>query len=153
VGSRCGYGPEGSRDLDLVRFYLPNQGFRTPESAGGPPPEAQKQIKETWFCGECVRAVEDAVQRELRRGRAPLSGRAGSEAIMVKKKVTRKVTKRAAAPARSEVAPQGRRFDDAQKQHAVVLVASGVSRVQVAATIVLSDSYISPMDDSYIAPS
>jgi len=32
-------------------------------------------------------------------------------------------------------------------------VASGVSRVQVAATIVLSDSYISPMDDSYIAPS
>jgi transposase-like protein len=54
---------------------------------------------------------------------------------MVKKKVTRKVTKRAAAPARSEVAPQGRRFDDAQKQHAVVLVASGVSRVQVAATI------------------
>ena len=72
---------------------------------------------------------------------------------MVKKKVTRKVTKRAAAPARSEVAPQGRRFDDAQKQHAVVLVASGVSRVQVAATIVLSDSYISPMDDSYIAPS
>jgi hypothetical protein len=53
--------------------------------------------------------------------------------MVKRKKVTRKVTKtkRAAAPARSEVAPQGRRFDDAQKQHALVLVASGVSRVQV----------------------
>jgi hypothetical protein len=41
-------------------------------------------------------------QRELRRGRAPLSGRAGSEAIMAKtKKVTRIVIKKAAAPARS----------------------------------------------------
>ena len=55
--------------------------------------------------------------------------------MVKKKKVTRKVTKRAAAPARSEVAPQGRRFDETQKQHALVLVASGVSRVQVAATI------------------
>jgi len=51
---------------------------------------------------------------------------------MVKKK---KVTKKAAAPARSEAAPQGRRFDDAQRKHALVLVASGMSRVQVAATI------------------
>jgi len=55
---------------------------------------------------------------------------------MVKRKnVTRKVTKRTAAPGRSEVAPQGRRFDDAQRKHALVLVASGMSRVQVAATI------------------
>jgi hypothetical protein len=45
---------------------------------------------------------------------------------MVRKKVTRKVTKRTAAPARSGVAPQGRRFDNAQKQHALVLVASGM---------------------------
>ena len=51
--------------------------------------------------------------------------------MVKRKKVTRKVTKRAAAPARSEVAPQGRRFDDTQKQHALVLVASGMSRVQV----------------------
>ena len=57
--------------------------------------------------------------------------------MVKRKKVTRKVTKtkRAAAPARSEVAPQGRRFDDTQRQHALVLVASGMSRVQVAATI------------------
>jgi hypothetical protein len=54
--------------------------------------------------------------------------------MVKKKKVTRKVTKRAAAPARSEVAPQGRRFGDAQRRHALVLVASGMSRVQVAAT-------------------
>ena len=54
---------------------------------------------------------------------------------MVRKKVTRKVTKRAETAARVEVAPQGRRFDDAQKQHALVLVASGMSRVQVATTI------------------
>ena len=54
---------------------------------------------------------------------------------MVRKKVTRKVSKRAAAPARVEVPPQGRRFDDAQRKHALVLVASGMSRVQVAATI------------------
>jgi hypothetical protein len=33
--------------------------------------------------------------------------------MVKRKKVARKVTKRAAAPARSEVAPQGRRFDDA----------------------------------------
>jgi RNA-directed DNA polymerase len=57
--------------------------------------------------------------------------------MVKRKKVTRKVTKtkRAATPARSEVAPQGRRFDETQKQHALVLVASGMSRVQVAATI------------------
>jgi transposase len=55
--------------------------------------------------------------------------------MVKRKKITRKVTKRAAAPARSEVAPQGRRFGDAQKKHALVLVASGMSRVQVAATI------------------
>jgi transposase-like protein len=57
--------------------------------------------------------------------------------MVKRRKVTRKVTKtkRAAPPARSEVAPQGRRFDDAQKQHALVLVVSGVSRVQIAATI------------------
>ena len=57
--------------------------------------------------------------------------------MVKRKKVTRKVTKtkRAAAPARSEVAPQGRRFDDTQRQHALVLVASGMSRVQAAATI------------------
>ncbi|MGO9837018.1 MAG: DDE-type integrase/transposase/recombinase [Polyangiaceae bacterium] len=54
---------------------------------------------------------------------------------MVSKKVTRKVSKRAAAPAGAEVPPQGRRFDDAQRKHALVLVASGMSRVQVAATI------------------
>jgi hypothetical protein len=56
------YGPEGSADLDLARFYLPNQGFRDPD---GPPPEAQKQIKETWFCAECMRAVEDAVRATI----------------------------------------------------------------------------------------
>jgi transposase len=55
--------------------------------------------------------------------------------MVKKKKVTRKVSKRAQAAARSEVPPQARRFDDAQKQHALVLVASGMSRVQVAATI------------------
>jgi hypothetical protein len=55
--------------------------------------------------------------------------------MVEKQKVMRKVTKRAAAPARSEVSPQGRRFDDTQKQHALVLVASGMSRVEVAATI------------------
>jgi hypothetical protein len=55
--------------------------------------------------------------------------------MVKRKKVTRKVTKRAAAPARPEVAPQSRRFDDAQRKHALVLVASGMSRVQVAATI------------------
>lgn len=55
--------------------------------------------------------------------------------MVKRKKVTRKVTKRAAAPARSEAAAQGRRFDETQRQHALVLVASGMSRVQVAATI------------------
>jgi hypothetical protein len=50
---------------------------------------------------------------------------------MVSKKVTRKVRKGAETAARSEVAPQGRRFDD----HALVLAASGMSRVHVAATI------------------
>jgi hypothetical protein len=54
---------------------------------------------------------------------------------MVRKKVTRKVSRRVETAARSEVAPQGRRFDDAQRQRALVLVASGMSRVQVAATI------------------
>jgi hypothetical protein len=49
--------------------------------------------------------------------------------------VTRKVSKRAAAPPRAEVPPGRRRFDDAQRKHALVLVASGMSRVQVAATI------------------
>jgi transposase InsO family protein len=49
--------------------------------------------------------------------------------------VKRKVSKRAAPTAAPEVGPQGRRFDDAQKKHALVLVASGMSRVQVAATI------------------
>ena len=46
-----------------------------------------------------------------------------------RKKVTRKVTKRAAAPARSEVAPAGaqvRRRDDAQRRHAPV-PSSGLS--------------------------
>jgi putative transposase len=48
----------------------------------------------------------------------------------------RKVTKRATTPTPSDdPAPQGRRFDDAQRQHALMLVASGMSRVQVAARI------------------
>jgi putative transposase len=47
----------------------------------------------------------------------------------------RKVIKKAARTAVSEGPPQGRRFDDAQKQHALVLVASGMSRVRVASTI------------------
>jgi Transposase len=52
---------------------------------------------------------------------------------MMKKR--KKVSKKAAKAAASEVAPQGRRFDEAQKQHALVLVASGMSREQVAKTI------------------
>jgi transposase InsO family protein len=56
---------------------------------------------------------------------------AGSEATMDKRKVIRK----AATTAASEVAPQGRRFDDAQRRHALLLAASGMTRRQVAATI------------------
>lgn len=47
----------------------------------------------------------------------------------------RKVSKKAARTAASESPPQGRRFDAAQKQHALVLVASGMARKQVASTI------------------
>lgn len=51
---------------------------------------------------------------------------------MFKRKVTKRVVARTAS---DDGAPQGRRFDDAQRKHALVLVASGMSRVQVAATI------------------
>jgi putative transposase len=47
----------------------------------------------------------------------------------------RKVIKKAARTTAAEKPPQGRRFDAAQKQHALVLVASGMERKQVAATI------------------
>jgi transposase InsO family protein len=49
--------------------------------------------------------------------------------------VKRKVSKKAEAPVVSVPAPQARRFDDAQKQHALLLVASGMKPWQVAATI------------------
>jgi RNA-directed DNA polymerase len=50
--------------------------------------------------------------------------------------VKSKVTKRAARTAASDgPSPQGRRFDEAQKKHALVLVASGMKRTQVAETI------------------
>jgi hypothetical protein len=42
--------------------------------------------------------------------------------------------KKTAAPT-AEVGLQGRRFDAAQKHHALTLIASGVAREQVAATI------------------
>src|SRR5215471_4551978 len=51
---------------------------------------------------------------------------------MLKRTVIKKATARTAA---AEKPPQGRRFDAAQKQHALVLVASGMGRRQVAATI------------------
>src|SRR5271169_2070179 len=54
---------------------------------------------------------------------------------MSRKKFKGGSVKAGAAVARTEVSPSARRFDAAQKNHALVLVASGMKRVAVAATI------------------
>jgi hypothetical protein len=54
---RLAEGPQASDLVDLPRYYLPNMGARDPAHPA--------DLREIYFCKECMRPVEDAVRATI----------------------------------------------------------------------------------------
>jgi hypothetical protein len=53
-------GPQGKKDVQIPRYYIPNQSVRQVEDEGLPP-----VTNEVPFCGKCMRAVEDSLRATI----------------------------------------------------------------------------------------